>query len=130
VVAVGVGVGVVVGVVVGVAVAVGVAVGVAVAVVVGVDVTGAKCMMKIVETTDASGLLALMGQRVTLFCANYIYAGKLSGVNERFVLLTDKPCIVYETGPLGDGQWKDAQLLPQDELYVMQHAIESFMVLK
>ena len=119
-VAVGVGVGVVVGVGVAVVVAVGV----------GVGITGAKLMMKIVETTDASGLLALMGQRVTLFCANYIYAGKLSGVNERFVLLTDKPCIVYETGPLGDGQWKDAQPLPHDELYVMQHAIESFMVLK
>jgi hypothetical protein len=46
------------------------------------------------------------------------------------VLLTDKPCIVYETGPLCEKGWKDAQPLPHDELWVMTHAIESFMVLK
>ena len=87
-------------------------------------------MMKIVECSDPSGLVSLMGQRVTLFCANYIYTGKLTGVNATCVLLTDKPAIVYETGPLTDGKWKDAQPLPHDELYVMTHAVESFMVLK
>jgi hypothetical protein len=86
--------------------------------------------MKLIETTDAAGLLALIGQRVTLFCANYIYSGKLTGVNETCVLLTDKPCIVYETGPFTEKAWKDAQPLPHDDLYVMIHAIESFMVLK
>lgn len=88
-------------------------------------------MMKIVEVeANESGLMALMGQRVTLFCANYIYTGKLTGVNASCVLLTDKPCIVYETGPLLESKWKDAQPLPKDELYVMQNAIEAFMVLK
>jgi hypothetical protein len=87
-------------------------------------------MKRIIETTDASGLDALMGQRITLFCLNYIYTGDLTGVNEKFVLLTNKPCIVYETGPLGDKSWKDAQPLPHDELYVMQSAVEAFMVLK
>jgi hypothetical protein len=86
-------------------------------------------MMKLIETTG-EGLVALLGQRVTLFCANYIYTGTLTGVNETCVLLTDKPAIVYETGPLEDKAWKDAQPLPHDALYVMTHAIESFMVLK
>jgi hypothetical protein len=85
---------------------------------------------KIIETTDASGLESLLGERITLFCLNFIYTGTLTGVNDKFVLLTNKPAIVYETGPLTDGKWKDAQPLPNDDLYVMQSAIESFMVLK
>ena len=87
-------------------------------------------MLKIIESTEPAGLVSLMGQRVTLFCANYIYSGTLTGVNATCVLLTDKPCIVYETGPLCEKDWKDAQPLPHDELYVMVSAIESFMVLK
>ena len=85
-------------------------------------------MMKIVECTEPSGLVSLMGQKVTLFCLNYIYAGKLVGVNETCVLLSDAS-IVYETGPLNTKDWKDAQALPGD-LYVMKGAVESFMVLK
>lgn len=87
-------------------------------------------MKRLIETTDASGLEALMGERVTLFCLNYIYTGKLTGVNATCVLLTDKPVIMYETGPLTVGHLKDAQPLPNDDLYVMTQAIESFMVLK
>ena len=85
-------------------------------------------MKKIVETVDGEGLEKLMGERVTLFCANYIYTGKLTGVNESCVLLTDA-AIVYETGPFEDKQWKDAQMLPR-EWYVQTSAIESFGLLK
>jgi hypothetical protein len=85
-------------------------------------------MKKIVEQVDGEGLEALLGERVTLFCANYIYTGKLSGVNETCVLLTDA-AIVYETGPLSDGAWKDAQKLPSS-WYVQTPMIESFGILK
>ena len=85
-------------------------------------------MKKLVETVEGEGLLALMGQRVTLFCLNYIYTGKLIGVNESCVLLQD-PAIVYETGSLTDKTWKDAQPLP-GPWYVQTSAIESFGVLK
>jgi hypothetical protein len=85
-------------------------------------------MKKIVEIVDGEGLDALMGERVTLFCLNYIYTGTLTGVNTTCVLLTD-PSIVYETGPFTDKQWKDAQALPH-RLYVMTQAIESFGVIK
>jgi hypothetical protein len=87
-------------------------------------------MKKIVEVqeVEGKGLVALMGQKITLFCINYIYTGKLTGVNEKCVLLEDAS-IVYETGAFNEAQWKDAQALPKP-LYVMQSAIESFCVLK
>ena len=85
-------------------------------------------MMKIVECTEPSGLVALMGQRVALFCLNYIYEGKLVGVNETCVMLSEAT-LVYETGGLCDTKRKDAQPFPND-VYVMKSAVESFTVLK
>ena len=70
----------------------------------------------------------LMGQRITLFCMNYIYTGKLVGVGMTCVKLSD-PAIVYETGAFSDKVWKDAQTLPNN-LYVSTAAIESFGILK
>lgn len=85
-------------------------------------------MKRIIEEVSVEGLDKLLGERVTLFCMNYIYTGKLSGVNEKCVLLTDAS-IVYETGELTSASWKDAQKLPND-WYVSISAIESFGVLK
>jgi hypothetical protein len=85
-------------------------------------------MRKIVQEVEGEGLDKLLGERVTLFCANYIYTGVLAGVNETCVLLTSA-AIVYETGPLNDKKWKDAQDLPE-EWYVQTSAIESFGKLK
>jgi len=80
-------------------------------------------MKRLVETTG-EGLEAYLGQKVTLFCLVYIYTGVLSGVNEHDVELTD-PFIVYETGELNSGDWKDAQQLPSPH-YVRTSAIESW----
>ena len=87
-------------------------------------------MKKLVSVTEVEdeGLIGLMGQRITFFCMNYFYTGKLTGVNDSYVKLEDAS-IIYETGPLTDKIWKDAQKLPND-LYVMTSSIESFMVLK
>lgn len=84
-------------------------------------------MRKIVEETG-EGLEKLLGARVTLFCLNYIYTGRLIGVNTTCVLLAE-PSIVYETGPFDQPKWKDAQPLPH-ELYVMTAAIESYGIIK
>ena len=84
-------------------------------------------MKKIVEESG-EGLERLLGERVTLFCLNYIYTGKLMGVNDDCVLLGD-PSIVYETGPFTDKAWKDAQALPHS-LYVMKACVESYGVVK
>ena len=83
-------------------------------------------MKKIVSVTEVEGegLTALLGERVALFCMNYIYAGTLAGVNDSCVLLEDAK-IVYETGALTAPAWKDAQSLP-GPWYVQIGAIESF----
>lgn len=84
--------------------------------------------MKMLVDTDGEGFLALVGQRITVFCMNYFYTGKLVGVNDGFIKL-EKASIVYETGDFNEKTWKDAQPLPND-VYVMKSAIESFTVLK
>ena len=86
-------------------------------------------MKKVIECDEAEGFDALLGERVTLLCANYFYTGKLLGVNETCVLLGD-PWIVYETGAWTDKAWKDAQRLPADKVYVQRASIEAFGVLK
>ena len=85
-------------------------------------------MKKLIEETTESPLESLMGETVTLFCVNYFYTGKLTGVNDTCVLLED-PSIVYETGSWSDKDWADDQKLP-NEIYVMLSAIESFGVMK
>ena len=60
-----------------------------------------------------------------MFCLNYIYAGKLVGVNETFVKLEDA-AIVYETGSFKDKGYTDAQKLPGSAWYVQITAVESY----
>lgn len=86
-----------------------------------------KKSVQVVEVED-EGFMALMGEVITIFCLNYIYTGKLVGVNDTCVLLED-PSIVYDTGPFDTKNWKDAQKLP-NQLYVQMGCIESFGVLK
>ena len=81
-----------------------------------------------VQEVENEGFMALIGQRVTIFCMNYIYTGDLVGVNDTCVLL-DNPAIVYETGAFSAENWKDAQKLP-NSLYIQMGAIESFGVIK
>ncbi len=87
-------------------------------------------MKKLVQVTEiqGEGLEALFGERATLFCLNYIYTGKLVGVNDSFIMLEDA-AIVYETGDFKTKDWKDAQPLP-GPWYVQRGAIESFGKLK
>jgi hypothetical protein len=76
------------------------------------------------------GLVSLLDCQIVVFCANYIYTGKLVGVNEDCIKL-EKPAIVYETGDFSKGyNWKDAQPLPVFTHYVAKSAIESFGIVK
>lgn len=85
-------------------------------------------MKKIVQVDDNDGFESLLGERITLFCLNYIYTGNLVGVNETYLLLEDA-AVVYETGPFDDMKWKDAQSLPR-KWRVQIEAIESWGILK
>lgn len=84
-----------------------------------------KVLSNVIDVEN-EGLVALLGKNVELFCLNYIYAGKLAGVNATVIKLSNAH-IVYETGPLNDKEYKDAQKLPND-LYVQIGAIESFSI--
>lgn len=86
-----------------------------------------KVISKIEEKED-EGLLALLGQRITVFCLNYIYTGELVGVHDTCIKL-DNAAVVYSTGAFTDKKWVDAQALPQD-WYVQTSCIESFGLLK
>jgi len=86
-----------------------------------------KKSVQIVEVEN-EGFLALLDEVITIFSLNYIYTGKLIGVNDTCVLL-ENPSIVYETGSFSSNEWKDAQKLPNN-LYVQMNCIESFGVLK
>ncbi len=81
-----------------------------------------------VEEVQGEGLIGLMGENVTLFCANYIYTGRLIGVNDTFVKL-EKASVVYETGAFTNLSYKDAQALPFD-WYVKTSAVESYGILR
>lgn len=83
-------------------------------------------MKKIVQVqeVDGEGLEGLLDKNVVLFCLNYIYTGKLTGVNTSCVRL-DNAALVYETGAFSDKKFKDAQRL-SFPLYVQAATIESF----
>lgn len=86
-----------------------------------------KVLKNVVEV-EGEGLLALMGQVVTIFCSAYIYTGKLVGVNDTCIKL-ESASIVYDTGSLNTKTWQDAQSLPGD-WYIQNTSIESFGILK
>ena len=82
-------------------------------------------MKKIIEINEGEGFEALLGEKVLIFCLNYIYAGTLSGVNETCIQLENAQ-IVYETGVFSSDTLKDAQDLPTSTWYIQTGVIESF----
>jgi len=88
-------------------------------------------MKKLVEVqeVEGQGMESLLGEVITLFCCRYIYTGKLTGVNDTFVLL-EAPSIVYETGDFKDKDWENAEQLPHKEWRVTMASIESYGVMK
>lgn len=68
---------------------------------------------------------SLIGKEVVLFCAVYIYCGKLVGVNGENIVLSNA-VLVFETGAFTSTQWKDAQKLPMKETFIQKGMIESF----
>ena len=84
-------------------------------------------MKKLAQVVDVQGegLEALLDENVLIFGLNYIYAGKLVGVNDTFIKL-EGARIVYETGPFTDKAYKFTESLPASEWYIQTSAIESF----
>lgn len=84
--------------------------------------------MKIMVENKNEGLTSLIGQRVTFFCMNYIYTGKLVGINTRDIKIEDAG-IVYETGSFSDSNWKDFQKMPHP-IYIRLNSVEAYSVIK
>lgn len=82
-------------------------------------------MKRIIEQTENQGMESLLGERVLIMCAGYFYEGKLAGVNEKCVELSD-PHIVYETGNFDKKDYADRQKLHTDIWFVSMGLIESF----
>ena len=87
-----------------------------------------KKLKQVIEVED-SGLIELLGKRVTFFCLNYIYVGKLTGVNETYIELED-PAIVYSTGDFKNASYSDEQSLNVPKFFISMNCIESFGELK
>lgn len=79
-----------------------------------------------IQEVDGEGMEALIGQKVTFFSLNYIYCGKLIGVNETDLIIEDAH-LVYETGDFKEKGFKDAQKLA-DTWRLRLSAIESYGV--
>lgn len=86
-------------------------------------------MKRLIEETNPSGLESLLGEKVLLLCSAYFYTGKLTGVNDTFVELTD-PAIVYQTGDWKSKTYEDVQPLHTKTFFIQRAAIESFGVSK
>jgi hypothetical protein len=85
---------------------------------------------QVLSDVDGEGFTALLGKRVTIFCAAYIYSGVLVGVNTDCVKLAEAG-IVYETGAFTTKTWQDYQPFPAPGVwYVQKSAIEGFGILK
>ena len=75
------------------------------------------------------GPVTLLGKEVYVSCTSYAYAGTLTGVNDKYIELSN-PKLVYETGPWSGKDWKDAQALPTKTLIVFMTQIESMFAVE
>ena len=85
-------------------------------------------MKKLVEVIEVEneGFTKLLGETVTFYCANYIYHGVLTGINETCLLIKN-PSIIYDTGP-HDKDFENIQSMHMNELYINKSFVESFGV--
>jgi len=81
-------------------------------------------MKRLIEDDSASGFDTMLGEKICLFCGVYFYTGELVGVNSDHLELKS-PKLIYETGELSTGGWKNAQDLPSP-WRVMLQGIESW----
>lgn len=81
-------------------------------------------MKRLIEEVNGEGLESLLGETVMVWCLNYIYRGKLIGVNTDDILLEDAS-VVYETGELKAPEPATQEPLP-GQWYIRTSVIESY----
>ena len=86
-------------------------------------------MKKVVKRVSRRSFREYIGTVITVYCANYIYTGKLVEIDPLYLVL-DNSGVVYETGPYSEPEWRDVQMIPKGRWNVMLNSIESFGILK
>lgn len=85
-------------------------------------------MKVLVDEVKGEGMEKLIGEIVTVYCSSFIYSGRLTGVNDKDIKLSD--CyIVYDTGGHDTATWASAEKMPGD-WYVKTNQIESYGIFK
>lgn len=88
-----------------------------------------KTLVNVTEV-EGEGLVGLLGERITVYCASWIYSGKLVGVNDTCIKLEDAE-MVFNTGALSTPKWETSEKFPDNGVwYVQTSSIESFGILK
>jgi hypothetical protein len=82
-------------------------------------------MKVLVEEREGQGLLALLGKIVMIETLNFNYTGKLVGVNDHDILLSE-PKTVFDTGPYSAKDWADAQALPTKTLGIRLSSVQTY----
>jgi len=85
-------------------------------------------MKQIINECDTNIIDSYIGKNITVFCCRYIYTGKLTKIDERY-LAVEGCKIVYETGSFPESKWADAQSLETKEWVIALAAMESFGIL-
>jgi hypothetical protein len=84
-----------------------------------------KVTGEVTEIIDTEGgYIDDLGHMVCIICTSFIYYGKLTGVNQSVIQISD-PYIVYETGDWKNKSWTDAQKLPTKTTTISTLQIES-----
>jgi hypothetical protein len=78
---------------------------------------------------DSTAYDKMLGKRVTIICAKYIYTGRVTGVNTDTIEVSEAE-ITYETGPWTNKKYADSQTLPCENIDIWKGSIESAFVMK
>ena len=78
-----------------------------------------------VVEVENEGFFALLGKNVEVHTPNFIFAGKLEGVNDKFIKISNAHT-VFDTGAYTNKNYSDAQKRQQDVWYIMLGSIIAF----
>jgi len=86
------------------------------------DVEYEKIKALLPEVKEIEDMADLVGQRLSFWCARYIYHGTVKKVTSDFVILEDAQ-VVFDTGSYDSKEPATAEKLPNNA-YIMRGAIE------
>ena len=81
------------------------------------------------EVIDSEGgPITMLGTTVYVQCTSYAYTGELTGVNDKFIELSN-PEIVYETGAWSNKKFSTAEKLPTNKMTIFLAQVEEMFTI-